>query len=188
MTHKAMLAASRATFFALALLFIIIQDTYTQIIDCVEGGCDCPQIPTISGETCILNCAESSICRGEVLNCRDGDPCEIRCDNTRSCDSATINANGATDVSVICDTASSCIMSLDIKCGTGHCELQCNHPTACNNWARVDASSASSFQCIGDCPSFIPSPFSLLTDAPTIYTSINLSPNSTTTLTPSMIS
>ena len=101
-------------------------------MECTEGGCDGPVIETTPGEKCILNCAESSVCRGDVLNCRDDNPCEIKGDNTRSCESADINANEENDLTVICNTHISCKMA-DITCGT--VELQCYNPTACANWA-----------------------------------------------------
>ena len=107
------------------------------------------------------------ICKEKRLNCRAGDPCEIRCDAKATCSAGTIiDASASTDVTIICDGDDACKDDINIKCGTGNCQLQCQGRTSCIDWGKIDVSKSKSFQCIGNCPQSLPSPF-IRTESPT---------------------
>eukprot|EP01084_Bolivina_argentea_P240415 403906_1 len=144
----------------------IINHTSCQRINCDGGTCSCPK-EAKPGATCILDCDNEDICKGQTLNCRDGDPCEIRCTSKASCAAGvTINALKSTDVTLLCSAEDSCKDDITVKCGIGHCILQCTHNKACLNFGNIYVTSSSSFNCMGNCPNNLPNEF---TAPPTKY-------------------
>eukprot|EP01084_Bolivina_argentea_P250989 420760_1 len=151
----------------------LINNAVSQLVSCtgINQQCSCP---LTSGQTCVLDCNNTDICKESTLNCRANDPCQIQCTATTSCSSGTkINAATATNVTIICQEEDSCVDSIYIMCGIGHCQLECDHEKACIDWGYIDVSLSSSFHCIGYCPDNIPAPFVLYpTIEPTLYPTI----------------
>ena len=87
------------------------------------------------------------------MHCRPGSPCIVNCFGDQSCaGNSNIKANGATSLEINCNSYAACD-SVIVDCGESICSINCAS-NACNI-ERVDVSTATTFQCSGDCPGAI---------------------------------
>eukprot|EP01084_Bolivina_argentea_P218738 371131_1 len=155
--------------FANNVLLLIILYITISAYHCIEcpksSNCEC-----IANEPCALNCIGIDYCKGsdKILTCKNSQPCIINCDGSTACQDATIEANNATKVTMNCTGGVDVCSGLTrFNCGTNKCNLNCdiNSPNSCNNMV-INVNTATSFECIGNCPAN-PSPFVSPTSYPT---------------------
>eukprot|EP00484_Ammonia_sp_Unknown_P014957 CAMPEP_0197079224 /NCGR_PEP_ID=MMETSP1384-20130603/213518_1 /TAXON_ID=29189 /ORGANISM="Ammonia sp." /LENGTH=706 /DNA_ID=CAMNT_0042518097 /DNA_START=195 /DNA_END=2315 /DNA_ORIENTATION=- len=80
-------------------------------------------------------------------------------------------ANGASNVMLQCNGEDACKTRSTMQCGTDDCSMICAQSTSCQDFGQIDFASynTKSFQCIGDCPAYIPASFSPApTSSPTV--------------------
>eukprot|EP01084_Bolivina_argentea_P104746 187541_1 len=119
------------THICIIFLSLFIDDTSAQLIQCENGNCYCPS--TSTAEICVLECNNDESCKGLTLTCRNGASCEVRCNGKQSCVDTIIDSNNADNLIVICSSTNSCTNHMDIICGNGDCQLNCDKSDACIN-------------------------------------------------------
>jgi hypothetical protein len=120
------------------------------ILDCNEStDCQNAAIVCPEGMRCKIECGGVASCQGATLTCPSSSACEIQCAHAEACMSASIRCPADAPCSLTCGEGLSTCQSVQLQCGQGACDSQCDGPYAVPANVSCGGSCACATTCLG---------------------------------------
>jgi hypothetical protein len=95
----------------------------------------------------VIDCAGPGKCDGQDLICPPDYDCQVNCNGVDACDTGSVTCPNKYSCTLICDGGNDACGDLDLTCGSGSCNIECNEIGACTGTSVQCGAGVCKAQC-----------------------------------------